>query len=58
MALTGQMLTQSRQEIQASFSQPGRTPPITPTSFSMGLEQLFGQPETPILNLCGAGWRK
>src|SRR5512146_1126522 len=58
IAWAGQMLTQSLQAMQASLFQPGRTPPMTPMSFSTGLEQLFGQPEIPILNLCGACLRK
>jgi len=31
---------------------------MTPHRFRWALRQLFGHPETPILNLCGAGWRK
>src|SRR5512147_288566 len=58
IAWAGQMLTQSLQVMQASLSHPGNTPPMTPMSFSTGFEQLFGQPEMPILNLCGAGMRR
>ena len=34
----------------------GSIHPLIPASFSSALMQLFGQPETPILNLCGAGF--
>ena len=37
-------------------TQRGSIHPLIPASFSSALMQLFGQPETPILNLCGAGF--